>query len=110
MKSKEQILKESLAADWGLPVSLVSLQMGQVSESVCYAAMQSYADQFAPKWIGVEEGLPESYVNVLVYYDDDGLYRVDTMIHNGKKWIYQWTNKFTVTHWMPLPEPPKTEK
>jgi len=73
-------------------------------------ALVEYADQFKPKWISVEEGLPESYVNVLVYYDDDGLYRVDTMIHNGKKWIYQWTNKFTVTHWMPLPEPPKTEQ
>ena len=68
-----------------------------------------------PKWISVEDELPKLYTDVLVYrrticsmggymsiehmmlgYGDDILWMND---------ITSWKSK--VTHWMPLPEPPK---
>jgi len=57
------------------------------------------------KWIGVEERLPRSGDTVLVYYrrgDDRG---VDIMRYVGRWVTVDWYTK--VTHWMPLPEPPK---
>lgn len=89
-----------------------------------YGAMEeyaeSYATQFAPKWVSVEERLPET----------DGELSDDVLI-SGRIFLYgeyshigttigwidekgTWGNiipekqKVFVTHWMPLPEPPKT--
>lgn len=83
-------------------------------------AMEQYADQFKPKWVSVEERLPET----------DGELSDDVLI-SGRIFLYgeyshigttigwidekgTWGNiipekqKVFVTHWMPLPEPPKT--
>ena len=64
------------------------------------------------KWISVSERLPENGSNVLGYsYDEDGSRIFPANYDNG--W---WHDCFfniriiTVTHWMPLPEPPKEEK
>ena len=70
-----------------------------------------------PQWISVEERLPEPYKNVLVwrdnYLDDSGCVGIDfTFTFNGGdvEWAdHMRTWKSVVTHWMPLPEPPKEE-
>lgn len=57
------------------------------------------------EWISVKDRLPEEDTWVLVY-SRQGRYtnlKVD-YIHGGK-----WFHSFYVTHWMPLPEPPKEE-
>ena len=54
------------------------------------------------EWISVKDRLPEPWVEVLVYRGEDWTVvscEVDT---NGK-----WLHFFNITHWMPLPEPPK---
>ena len=56
------------------------------------------------KWISVEERLPESDGFYLTYREDD--VRV-TWYGSGGLWRHIWNND--VTHWMPLPEPPKGE-
>ena len=59
------------------------------------------------KWISVEDNLPDDYNYKLMFYrhiiilgyfapDDDKVWRDDTGIVRPH-----------VTHWMPLPEPPK---
>ena len=65
------------------------------------------------KWIPVTERLPEKDVRVLVWMQDneEGYTKMDTdrwscTMEQGYHWI-RWGK--SVTHWMPLPEPPKGE-
>ena len=73
-----------------------------------------------PKWISVEERLPEENMSVLLlcknnaifvgflgrYYSksDELRFLIHTALNSTKR-----LNKGRVTHWMPLPEPPQTE-
>lgn len=58
------------------------------------------------EWISVEEEMPDDGVWVIGYVDGDMAETVswnerNEMFENGFEWIEK------VTHWMPLPEPPK---
>lgn len=55
-------------------------------------------------WISVKDKLPEPNERVLAYFPEMRDCEVDIQISKG--WAI---NKF-VSHWMPLPEPPKEEK
>ncbi len=61
-----------------------------------------------PRWIPVEERLPENWVGVIVYSEEMGV------LNNGwtvdGKWFDQTTILDDITHWMPLPEGPEEEK
>ena len=65
------------------------------------------------KWISVEERLPEPYQNVLTcaqkLFGVDRLlvYGIDYTLDNGEWACGGESYKTMVTHWMPLPEPPK---
>lgn len=66
-----------------------------------------------PRWISVEERLPEPYQNVLTCAwklfgaDRRLVYGIDYTIENNE-WVCGGESyKTMVTHWMPLPEPPK---
>ena len=61
-----------------------------------------------PKWIPVTERLPEESGGYLVYCGDyDGICILYCEVLKTKsKWRTKWKK---VTHWMPLPEPPKGE-
>lgn len=71
-----------------------------------------------PKWISVEERLPENKQMVIGFTPCDGYmfvgyYREE---QNWKQWYIVTAMRSTkyvtkkVTHWMPLPEPPKEEE
>lgn len=61
-----------------------------------------------PKWISVEERLPEISANAIVRFSDGYISLAQWW---GDKWFkFCWRTSGTVTHWMPLPEPPKEEK
>ena len=69
------------------------------------------------EWISVEDRLPTAYVEVLVwppkYFDDEPTtYTGQLHQHEGNQWWVTYGNGIVynhskVTHWMPLPEPPK---
>ena len=61
--------------------------------------IQSY-EESKPRWIPVTERLPEDGVYVLAYSADDDYMCVEAR-HKFAA--------FQVTHWMPLPAPPKEE-
>ena len=61
------------------------------------------------EWIRVEDRLPEDGETVLTY--KNGIVDVQEFDKRRNGWIrngWFWS-MVTVTHWMPLPEPPKGE-
>ena len=63
------------------------------------------------EWISVEERLPESLQRVLVIDTKGDMFTsVYISFATGKNaWSTQNSYLGDVTHWMPLPEPPKTD-
>lgn len=60
------------------------------------------------KWISAKDRLPEEDVRVLVYLKSTRSYtKIDTDRLLDGIWV-RWGKD--VTHWMPLPEPPKEIK
>ena len=76
------------------------------------------------EWISVKDKLPQNDEDVLVYHSEDfyitvGFYNSDNVQSyiesNGHRFYtkdgwetdIQWAQKGRVTHWMPLPLPPK---
>ena len=60
-----------------------------------------------PKWIPVTERLPEKYVSVWTYSKFGMLQDEYIGEYDGENYFARQTTH--VTHWMPLPQPPKTE-
>lgn len=70
-------------------------------------------EQLGPGWINVKNRLPEENLEYLVYTTDEDGERIVTT-DNWNKYVRQWYifnngSSTTVTHWMPLPEPPKED-
>lgn len=105
----------------------IMINHGPVTES--YDVVDYYAEKLyeagyrKQEWISVEERLPDETRGYLVVLDGE---EIDIRLFNSKNDPYQtWPsmlNKFLflnnrcdrtsenrVTHWMPLPEPPKGE-
>lgn len=59
----------------------------------------------AMRWIPVTEWLPETYTWVLVSAENHKV--AFDAFYDGDKWKDAVLNELIVTHWMPLPEPPK---
>lgn len=69
------------------------------------------------QWISVKDRLPEAHIQkekwktsgfVFVYLDDGNI-DIDEYIVDESEFPYQgWAETENVTHWMTLPEPPKT--
>ena len=63
-------------------------------------------------WISVKERLPQEKVNCIVHYkhaycDNDDYWAIGMCFYDGEK--FQFDPAYKVTHWMPMPEPPKGE-
>lgn len=59
-------------------------------------------------WISVKDRLPEDGEYVLTYNEDDIGYEIGMRYYIKGAFIAGCVNR-DVTHWMPLPEPPKGE-
>jgi len=57
-------------------------------------------------WTSVNEKLPENSDDVLVYVPNDGCFRA--WYDNGAWLCHENHNSDEITHWMPMPEPPRT--
>ena len=107
---------EEKAREW---VNIESLKLGTTEfihdwpySTAEEAYLAGHADA-QPKWISVDERLPEPWRNVLI-----GVAEPEKVLAPGywndrdKQWLYFWNDKEvpSVTHWMPLPEPPEDTK
>ena len=64
------------------------------------------------EWISVDDRLPEEKANCIVYYkhafcDDENHIGICVCFYDGDEFQMDFAHK--VTHWMPLPNPPKGE-
>lgn len=63
-----------------------------------------------PEWVPVTKRLPNKGQKVLIYWREAGEPAIDTAFWQGRWAALHWVNMGDkVTHWMPLPEPPKEE-
>ena len=76
------------------------------------ALIQQLEEQ-VPRWISVEERLPEEGVRSVCLIYADGYTCVAEWSHDrrGDDWWFYVSGEYDpeVTHWMPLPQPPKGE-
>ena len=80
-------------------------------------SLVAFAKSVEPRWIPVEERLPEEGVRVLVCNiyggslpnQGDTGYVVDNGVIEDEEWCIPDDPFFHVTHWMPLPEPPEVK-
>lgn len=66
-----------------------------------------------PQWISVDDRLPERGIRVLTYNRDRTM-DIDLVISASAKhseyWLSARATRDTVTHWQPLPQPPKEQE
>lgn len=78
--------------------------IGELTENV------AQLEAARPKWISVEDRLPENDDNYLVFTSDRNEKEIATYYGDGEWLTHDLINLIPlVTHWMPLPEPPETE-
>lgn len=81
--------------------------------ALCHDALAliEHLEANVPRWISVEEQLPDNDAKYLVYMPDYGLHEVAEYYGDGEWLDVDFTNLTrNVSHWMPLPEPPKEEQ
>lgn len=76
-------------------------------------AQQQEIERLRNPWISVEDELPNEGVSVLIYnsFGETNTCRRPVIIDTNKSWEAN-TGEFSrprITHWMPLPKPPKGE-
>ena len=90
-----------------------------IDDPYCIPDEREFADHLiahgvtVQEWISVKDRLPDQNIRVLVWMQDneEEYTQIDTdrwscTMEQGYHWI-RWGNR--VTHWMPLPQPPKGE-
>ena len=90
---------------------LIANGVGLREQDCHWATEQAYKNGKADamKWIPVTERLPENKKCVLMYSADGGVAE-GVYEESRKRWVqWRWSvlDVPSVTHWMPLPEPPK---
>jgi len=75
-------------------------------EKVIQEAIEAAVRDAEPRWIPVTERLPKQYIQVIAY---DSLYKqMGTARRYDSKLEFDGLNDdCDITHWIPLPEPPK---
>lgn len=113
----DEIAKEAAArfdnAVWKVTENLnIGVDKDELVKALAYDRGQydkGYGDGYndgkrdAWQWISVEERLPEPWKEVLIYRGEE-MAIVSSEVTPDGRWLFS-----NVTHWMPLPEPPKEE-
>ena len=92
---------------------------GEWIEGSTWYRSQIEQDTEADRWVSVEERLPEKIQFVLLCeYTDNGFAGKIQTFHLGwydniNKWFSEscgWMDNKNITHWQPLPQPPKERR
>lgn len=78
-----------------------------VTEEACTVAAKVLRDT---AWISVKDRRPDNMNEVLLAVEIAGLPRIRVGWYGGGRWYFLGAGRAkAVTHWMPLPEPPKED-
>ncbi len=110
----EQSADRIVAAEESSLILILKKEIEQLREAAALLTKES-AELLERRWIPVEERLPEVWrndetaelVNYMIYSPDFGV-DIGNYHAKAKKWLCM-ALPCTVTHWMPLPEPPEVE-
>ena len=109
IKRLEAIASAELVVD-GLKVGAITKEAFEAIQETAHLAISALERD---RWISVEESLPEDFQKVLVFWwehsepmIDTAFWQKDAKHFDGQHWVRM---EDKVTHWRPLPEPPKEE-
>ena len=110
----EKPINIMMSKDSGCPLNAV-WEMAIYCDTTMRQDWNEKWEKEAERWIPVTERLPEEWVEVLVFArcrpDTEGFVQTAVYIGNPGYWRVTWNQCMLeyniVTHWMPLPEPPK---
>lgn len=109
---KEKILKKHCPS----MDSLFLDDNGEKFRSRIFDAMDEYSkQQTKPDWVSVEDGLPENMKDIIVHTEsgeviDNVTYKdLDGFMFHRLGYDFDCYYVENVTHWQPLPQPPKTK-
>ena len=95
-----------LAARGGTDCRAAAMRIQQQDETLKIMAAELAALREQVRWRKVEEELPKATQRVIVM--TDGAQRIAAFFATDNTWLCNSFDK-TITHWQPLPEPPKEE-
>ena len=110
----EECAYDVIIADKSVPSGIASVCVCGLMHRAADAIEELSKKENTTQWIPVTERLPEKYVNVLCHLRSldrkSEYYSIDHLMEDGQWWKAANSWKHEVTHWMPLPEPPKEEQ
>lgn len=109
---------EQINADFAERTAQLEAKNGEWVAKCHILEARAGKDMNVPRWISVEERLPEDNANVLVYAIGNNEHSVIAMTSythnmygfNIEGWRAPWQyffHEYKITHWMPLPSAPK---
>lgn len=119
--------REKLMAEAADAIEELSGLIGRYGGETGIKVLQEYANKYwdllknAPRWIPVTERLPKTRESILgkksskvivAFRFDDGTQGTDTAHTLNGEWVFEdhiTVVARTITHWMPLPQPPGEE-
>ena len=114
MDVREKLVKQAISHFWyGVSHDIFSEPVTTYAKLAIEALeKEKESGVTVQEWVSVKDRLPEEKVNCIVYYqhaycDNDGYWAIGICFNDGEK--FQINPAYKVTHWMPLPEPPKGE-
>ena len=103
------IMQDALAYIQQLEADKEHLGLLRAADAEAYRHKLHELEALVPRWIPVEERLPENGLAIVCCPDPDRPVYIAWMCDG--RWLNQFSRPLglPVTHWMPLPEPPKEE-
>ena len=98
-------LRDMAQSDGNIKSNYIGLSLLQAAD-----AIEKLSDRNVGKWIPVTERLPEEYTRVIGFMAWKSMTAIE--YQNGKWYSIDHLEPLpdeAVTHWMPLPQPPKEE-
>lgn len=107
--SHEKLYRSALAYIKQLEADKEHLGLLRAADAEAYRHKLHELEALVPRWISVEERLPENGLAIVCCPDPDRPVYIAWMCDG--RWLNQFSRPLglPVTHWMPLPEPPKEE-